>query len=85
MEAITIPAGDTTLAFFGGGKEECFHCMDCRLVSGIEVVDPTLILGQHSSWVRERDEETGLICFQKCQVRLLPWLLDRPGVLLARR
>ena len=76
MEAITIPAGDTTLAFFGGGEEECFHCIDCRLVSGSK------LWIQHSSWARKRDEETGLIYFQKCQVRLL---LDRPGVLLARR
>ena len=46
-EAITFPADDTTLAFFGAGEFECFHCMDCLLVSGSKWWT------QHSSWVRK--------------------------------
>ena len=69
-DAITFPAADTTLAFFGGEKEGCFHCIDCRLVSKWWT--------QHSSRVRKRSR--GWICFKKCHVRLRydqPLLMSR--------
>ena len=46
-EAITFPADDTTLAFFWAAEFECFHCMDCLLVSGSKWWT------QYSSWVRK--------------------------------
>ena len=45
-EAITFPVDDTTLAFFGAGEVECFHCMDCLLVSGSNQSDgPNIHVG----------------------------------------
>ena len=71
-EAITFPADDTTLAFFGGEEEGCFHRGDCRLVSRSKWWT------QHSSWVWNRSRKfagsasksakftrdmTSLVCF----------------------